>query len=399
MKSLRRSFFLPWILCAVAIPHGAAADDDGGVRIPPYERVALENGATLLLLEHREVPMVGFTALLTGGALADDPGREGTAALLAALLEKGAGARNAYEFADAIANVGGTLSTDISREAVAVSGEFLSRDADLMVELLADLLRRPRLDATQFENLRERQIDLLKSVKDSSRGALIGVYGDALLFGEHPYGRPVDGSEASLAALSHEDVVAYYRGQFGADRLVLAVAGDFDTVSMRSRLERALGDWTKARAPAPSAGRPVDRGVGRVLLVDAPSANQTYFWLGSVGVGKGYPQRAALDLVNTLFGGRFTSMLNTELRVKSGPTYSARSRRSRRSIDCTHPVSTRRCSTRLVPISPVSIPSASRPPRNGRTRWRNWSSTGSGASTSMATQRRCARSTSSGRNR
>jgi predicted Zn-dependent peptidase len=158
---------------------------------------------------------------------------------------------------------------------------------------------------------------------------LIGVYGDALLFGDHPYARPAEGSETSLAALSHEDVVEYYRQQFGADRLVLAVAGDFDTAKMRSRVERALGDWSRARAPAPTVRRPADPGAGRVLLVDAPAANQTYFWLGSLGVGKRYPQRAALDMVNTLFGGRFTSMLNTELRVKSGLTYSARSRLTR----------------------------------------------------------------------
>jgi zinc protease len=328
MKSLRRCWALG-VLVVVGATHLAAAAEDVAVRIPPYERVVLDNGATLLLLEQHEVPMIGFTALLNGGALADAPGREGTAALLAALLEKGAGRRDAYQFADAVANVGGTLSTDISREAIAVSGEFLARDADLMVELLADLLRRPRLDAEQFADLRERQIDFLRNAKDSARGALTGVYGAALLFGPHPYGRPTEGSEASLGALSHDDVVEYYRQQFGADRLVLAVAGDFDTAKMRSRLERALGDWSKARAPAPSVGAPADPGSGRVLLVDAPSSDQTYFWLGSVGVDKRYPRRAALDLVNTLFGGRFTSMLNTELRVKSGLTYSARSQLAR----------------------------------------------------------------------
>jgi predicted Zn-dependent peptidase len=61
-----------------------------------------------------------------------------------------------------------------------------------------------------------------------------------------------------------------------------------------------------------------------VLLVDSPESAQTYFWLANVGVNKRYPQHASLDLVNTLYGGRFTSILNTELRIKSGLSYSAR---------------------------------------------------------------------------
>ena len=59
--------------------------------------------------------------------------------------------------------------------------------------------------------------------------------------------------------------------------------------------------------------------------MDKPGATQTYFWIGNVGVGVGYRNRAELDLANTVFGGRFTSMLNTALRIESGLTYGARS--------------------------------------------------------------------------
>ena len=325
MSVISRIGYAALIAVAIAQP-AAAVDPAGAVAIPPYERVVLDNGVTLLLLEQREVPMIAFSAVLAGGALADTAGHEGTSAVLAALLEKGAGDRDAFAFADAVANVGGSIATDASMEAINITGEFLARDADLMVDLLADMLRRPRLDESQFSDVRARQIEFLRAAKDSSRSALTGVYGASLLFAEHPYGRPVGGSESSLESLQHEHVVEYYRQQFGADRLVVAVAGDFDADKMRARLEQALGDWSRARSPAPQVQPPADPRVGRVLLVDAPAATQTYFWLGNVGVGKDYSQRAALDLVNTLFGGRFTSMLNTELRIKSGLTYSARSR-------------------------------------------------------------------------
>ena len=79
--------------------------------------------------------------------------------------------------------------------------------------------------------------------------------------------------------------------------------------------------------------KPAPRVAGRrVLLVDAPGSVQTYFWLGNVGVDKRYSGRPALDLVNTLYGGRFTSILNTELRIKSGLTYGASSGFQRGSV-------------------------------------------------------------------
>lgn len=303
----------------------ASAGEAPGVRMPAYERVVLGNGATLLLMERHEIPLVGFQAILRGGALGDSADKAGTASILAGLLEKGAGSRDAFAFADAIADVGGSLSAGAGQEALTVSGEFLSRDQGLMIELLADLLLRPRLDAAEFETLRERQIEFIRATKDGDLSAVLPSYGAAAIFGAHPYSRPVSGSETSLEALTHADVTEYYRDQLGADRLIIAVTGDFQGAAMKKRLTDAFGGWTKAKVPLPAAP-PTAKLTGRkVLLVDAPGSAQTYFLIGNVGVDRKFASRAALDVVNTLFGGRFTSMLNSELRVRTGLTYGARS--------------------------------------------------------------------------
>lgn len=296
-----------------------------GVRMPAFERVVLDNGATLLLMERHDVPLVGFQAIIRGGALADTQGKWGTASVLAGLLEKGAGDRDAYEFADAVASVGGNLSADAGLEALTVSGEFLARDQALMVELLADLLLRPKLDPGEFAKLRERQIEFIRAAKDGDLSALLPTYGAAALYKEHPYARPVYGSEQSLAALTHADVTEYYRTQLGGDRLIIAVTGDFEARTMRQALLQAFDRWPAAKAAVPQVPPPAKASGRQVLLVDAPSSVQTYFMIGNIGVSRSYPERATLDVVNTLFGGRFTSLLNSELRVKSGLTYGARS--------------------------------------------------------------------------
>jgi zinc protease len=296
-----------------------------GVKVPPFERVQLPNGTVVLLTERHDVPLIAFTAVVRGGAVSDSAGESGQASLLAGLLQKGAGSRDAVQFAETVASVGGQIDAAASTESIRVSGSFLARDQQLMVELLADMLQRPRLEQAQFDSLRARQIEFIRAAKESDLAALIPIYGESYLFAGHPYGRSVDGSEQSLAAIKHADLQRYYQDQVGADRLIVSVAGDFKTAQLKQRISRAFSGWRKAGAalpPIPKAERSASR---RVLLVDAPESVQSYFWAGTIGVPRNDPRRPALDVTNTLFGGRFTSMLNTELRIRTGLSYGASS--------------------------------------------------------------------------
>jgi zinc protease len=294
-----------------------------GLSLPPYERFALDNGATVLLLRKPDVPMVAVQVLVRGGALADAPGKEGSASLLADLLTKGAGERDARAFAEAIDSVGATLTFDTWREAISAEGDFLAQDTDLMLELVADALQRPTLAPDEFAKLRTRAIQRISTAKDGDPRNLVSLYASAWLYRDHPYGRAQSGDERSLAALTIEDLRAFYRDQMGGDRTTIAIAGDFDVAQMRARVQRAFGGWRKAQGTLPETPAKLRENGRRVLLVDKPGATQTYFWVGNVGASQHDPARAAQDLVQTVFGGRFTSMLNTELRVKSGLSYSA----------------------------------------------------------------------------
>ncbi|MDH3533123.1 MAG: insulinase family protein [Gammaproteobacteria bacterium] len=295
------------------------------VTLPDFKRVELDNGAVLLLLEKHDVPLIGVEAIVRGGAVSDPEGLSGLSSLLARLLEKGAGERDSAAFAEAVAAVGGQLVAAGDLEALTISGEFMSRDAALMVELLADMLRRPALDAEEMNKLRDRSINFIRAAKDSNLRALLPIYGAAFLFGDHAYGNPVSGSEESLARIRHDDLLRHYADHVGADRLIVTVAGDFDTAEMVALLTAALSGWRQAEAEPPFVVPPPTQLGRRVLLVDKPGAAQTYFWLGNTGVAAGFAARAELDIANTLFGGRFTSMLNRALRVESGLTYGAHS--------------------------------------------------------------------------
>ena len=294
-------------------------------RLPPYTETTLDNGLRLVLIERREVPLVAFHATLAGGTIAEPVDRNGVAALTAGLLERGAGDRDSETFAETVAAVGGRFETEPGLEAIVIRGEFMARDSALMIELLADVLQRPALSADEFEKLKVRSIRGITAARDADLRGLIGPYARAWVYGDHPYGRALTGSEDSLGQIGHRDVVAFYEDEVGADRLTLTLVGDFDAEDIQAELAAAFGGWRSAGAPRPEAPETVPAAGGRVLLIDKPGSTQTYFWIGNRGAGRTDPEAPAIDLVNTLFGGRFTSMLNNALRVESGLTYGARS--------------------------------------------------------------------------
>lgn len=307
----------------LAFAAGGHAAVPGSVKLPAFQRATLANGAEVVLLEKRDTPLVSLTIVVRGGALADAPGKEGTASLAAELMQKGAGRRDAAQFAEAIESAGGELGAGAGTESLSLSANFLAKDVGLMLELAGDALLRPRLDPAEFEKARTLAIQSIAAAKDSDPRALIGAYGDAWLFRGQAYGRPVDGDEGSLAAVTLDDVKSYFAGQVRGDRAIIVVVGDFAAADMKRRLEATFGGWGRAAGAAPVAQAAPRVAGRRVLLVDKPGAAQTYFWLGNVGASRTDPARTAQTVANTVFGGRFTSMINTELRIKSGLTYGA----------------------------------------------------------------------------
>jgi len=121
-------------------------------------------------------------------------------------------------------------------------------------------------------------------------------------------------------------VAEFYAKHYGPQAIILAVVGDFKTDEMERALGEKFGAWKQtapfapAKLPEPTAykGR-------KLLLVDKPDSTQTFFLIGNVGITRTNPDRVAIQLVNTIFGARFTSMLNEALRVNSGLSYGARS--------------------------------------------------------------------------
>jgi predicted Zn-dependent peptidase len=292
------------------------------LKLPPHEKVVLKNGLTLLLMEKHGVPIVSLAAIVKAGSVTDPAGEEGLASVTAGLLRKGTATRSAQKFAEDLDFIGASFSADGSADFTTLSSEFLAKDLDKGLDLFSDVLLHPVFAQAEVDKLLAQDIDGVKAAKDEAQSvALIYYYG--YLFGKHPYGRPEGGDELSLARIKRDAVMKFYEANYTPGNTVLAVAGEFDVAQMRAKIEQALGSWPAKASSLPSISAPAPVRGKKLVLIDKPDSTQTFFAIGNVGTAENDPDRVAIRVVNTIFGGRFTSELNEALRVESGLTYGA----------------------------------------------------------------------------
>jgi len=303
---------------------GASRAQAQRLQIPAHEKTVLKNGLTVLLLEKHGVPLINVAGIVKAGAVADPTGQEGLAATAADLLRKGTKTRTAQQFAADIDFIGGFFDTSAAEDYTSLSAEFLAKDQGRGLELFADALLHPTFPKEEVEKLLAQSVDEAKGVKDSPRQVMLEYY-DGYLYGGKGYGRPTDGDEITLKRIQRDAIVKFYETNYTPANTIIAVAGDFNAEGMKKKIEEIFGGWAgkaaaaeKIEATGPVKGK-------RLLLVDKPDATQTFFSIGNVGIAANDPDRVAVRVVNTVFGARFTSMLNEALRVESGLTYGASS--------------------------------------------------------------------------
>ncbi|HOT00529.1 MAG TPA: pitrilysin family protein [Acidobacteriota bacterium] len=316
-----RTTLTGWLILALA----AFAAANGFQLHPPAEQ-RLDNGLTVLIHRDDSLPVVHVSCLLVGAGTAFEPAdRGGLAELTGRLLLRGTAGLNADALAEELDFLGAALEVETDAEHIRLSGRCLAEHLPRLLEILAGSVIAPQLAEEEFIKERNRQLEQVRAIKDNP-GEVIALYGRRAYFGEHPLGRSVMGTEASLPIIGHTDVRQFYRRHVRPDRCILAVVGHFNPEELATRLQATLGAWPKPDEEAPGlALPPVPPAEPVRLLVNMPEATQANFMMVGRGLPLGDPGEPAAEVLNTIFGGRFTSWLNTELRIKRGLTYGAHS--------------------------------------------------------------------------
>jgi zinc protease len=316
-------YILPFILILTSLTIVAG----GAVKLPEPKKVTLDNGITVFLVEDHELPIVNFNLLIPGAGTAyEEKSREGLADLTAYLMLKGTKAMTADQISEELDFMGASLDGGVGEEYSSLRGYCLSEHLDKLIKIASDSLINPAFKEDEFKQEIARRIDRIATIKDSPSQA-VQFYFRKAYFGEHPMGNLSVGTESSLGAMNLDILKGFYKKYYRPDTSLLAIVGDFDSKAIIKTLKNTIGKWEKPAAPVPNLDLPpLPKIEGkRIIVIDKPDATQTYFVLGAPGFKRGDSTNSSFQVVNTLFGGRFTSWMNTELRIKRGLTYGARS--------------------------------------------------------------------------
>src|SRR5580698_8683282 len=212
------------------------------LRMPPHEKVVLKNGLTVLLLVKHGVPLVNISTIVKAGAVADPAGQEGLATVTAELLRKGTKMRTAQQFSADLDYIGGTFEGEASSDYTVVNAEFLTKDLARGLDLFSDALLHPTFPQDETDKFLAQSVDAVKSAKDDPRSVMMPYY-SGYLYGTHPYGRPTGGDEISLKRIQREGVVKFYEANYTPGNTIVAVAGEFNALEMKAKLEELFGAW------------------------------------------------------------------------------------------------------------------------------------------------------------
>lgn len=294
--------------------------------LPKFTTFKLANGLTVNLMEQHDVPIISVSAIVGAGAVYDFD-QSGLASLTATALKHGTRSFSKSEIDAEIDFLGAAINTYASKEFAGVTSKFASKDTEKVLTILKEILLNPTFDSEEFEKEKSRLLVELEQRKESPR-AVIGAYFDQLIYGNHVYGNLINGTTKSIEKITVNDVKAFYNTNYLPKESAISIVGDFSSKEMKTLITKLFSSWKnhsnkKEVLFANTITKPTK---SNVLLVNKEDANETTFYIGSTGISRNNTDYVAISVVNTLFGGRFTSMLNDELRVNSGLTYGASSK-------------------------------------------------------------------------
>lgn len=287
------------------------------------ERVQSPGGVEAWLVSEPSIPIVTFSFAFRGGAAQDPEELPGVAELMSALLPQGAGELDSQAFQERLRDTNVELSFSAARDLVYGTMRSLSQNRDEAFELLRLAVNEPRFDEDPLERTRARaNARLLRELQDP--GALAARSFSEAMFGDHPYGRPAQGTMESVAAISADDLRTLHERTFTRDNLYIAVVGDITAGELSVRLDEVFGDLPALATmrPVPPAELPTQA----EEIVIPLAVPQTVMRFGRPGLMRHDDDFLAALVVNHILGGgSFTSRLFREVREQRGLVYSVSS--------------------------------------------------------------------------
>ena len=295
------------------------------VKFAEFERDFLTNGMELIVAHRSAVPVVNIRMSLDAGYASDQFGELGTSSLAMTMLDEGTENRTALEISDELARLGARFSAGSGIDSSTVGISALKENLDASLDIFADLVLNPAFPENELERLRKMRIARIQQEKTRPVGLAIRIF-PRLLYGEgHAYSMPLTGSgtEESVERISRDSLVDYHRTWFRPNNATMIVVGDTSMAEMKPKLERLLRNWEPGTTPTKNVTDVGLRDAEQVYIIDRPGSEQSIIFAGNIAPAVGDGNELAIETMNEIIGGSFTSRINMNLREDKAWAYGA----------------------------------------------------------------------------
>ncbi|OGG54869.1 MAG: hypothetical protein A3F84_13150 [Candidatus Handelsmanbacteria bacterium RIFCSPLOWO2_12_FULL_64_10] len=287
---------------------------------PKVERVTLQNGLDVFLLEDHELPLINATAYIRTGSIYDPPDRAGLAGLVGTVMRiGGTKTRTGDELDEELEFLAASVETGMSEESGAASLSVLSKDIDRGLAVFADVLMNPEFRQDKLDLAKSQTIDGIRRRYDDPYEIARWEFRKIVWGKESPWARR--STVESVSRIAREDLMAFHQKYYHPNNVLLGVSGDFKRADLLPRLEKAFAAWKPVPVQPPEVQKQNPGFKPGVYLV-SKDLSQSTVRIGHVGIQRHSPDQYAVAVLNEIFGaGTFTSRLGTEVRSKQGLAY------------------------------------------------------------------------------
>ncbi len=308
-----------------SVAQGDGNPDSASAVAPPGGRAGVEvhreifpNGTTLIVKENPAVPTVAIRAVYLGGTRFETEKQNGINNFIADMMTRGTERLDAPAFATLVDSMAASISGSSGRNSLGVTAEGLSRFFDPLLDLLGEVIHQPAFDPEEIEKSRQDILAEIKREYDNLSQSAFKLF-FRKLYGAHPFALPVNGTSESVAGLTREDMVSYYRGLAVPDNLVLTVVGDVRTDYVVRRVQEVFGRPAEGKIalPDPPDPSPPSAPIREVVHRDKKQAHIAYGFLGTTLKDS---DRYPLEILNAVLSGQ-GGRLFLELRDRQSLAY------------------------------------------------------------------------------
>jgi zinc protease len=294
------------------------------LKLPEPDVFKLFNGLSVYYHYRPELPVVSADLVFNTGSSANPADKPGLAGFTANMLQQGTEKRNATQIADEAALLGTNLSSGATMDSSTVGASSLAKNFSSVLDLISDVVLHPTFPPDEVERRRASRVAAFTDERSDPETIVARTSVSALFGPKSPYGYDNEGTEASIKAITRDDMMNFWKTNYVPNNAALVVTGSIPASDLKTLIDKKLGSWKSGTIQAPPVGA-AEITKAKVIIVDRPGAQQTMVRLVQRGVRRSTPDYAALEVMNSELGGVFSSRINLNLREEHGYTYGASS--------------------------------------------------------------------------